>query len=63
MVYGLVSLPLHGALSLAGAWVALSVFWVLMIAAAAARDWTAGKFNSRNNLRNQLSRAAQPLML
>lgn len=62
MVYGLISLPLHGALSLSGAWVALGVFWLLMIAAAAAKDWTLGKFNRPNNLRSQLNRAAQPLM-
>jgi uncharacterized membrane protein len=62
MVYGLVSLPLHGAFSLAGAWVALGVFWLLMLGAAAAKDWMGGKFNRSNDLRNQLSRAAQPLM-
>jgi len=62
MVYGLVSLPLHGAFTLAGAWVALAVFWGLMLAAAVMKDWTKGKFNRGSNLRNQLSRAAQPLM-
>jgi uncharacterized membrane protein len=62
MVYGLVSLPLHGALPVAGAWAALAVFWLLMLAAAVAKDWTIGKFKPGNNLRNQLSRAAQPLM-
>jgi uncharacterized membrane protein len=62
LVYGLVSLPLHGAFSVAGAWGALGVFWLLMLAAAAAKDWTVGKFKPGNTLRNQLSRAAQPLM-
>jgi uncharacterized membrane protein len=62
LVYGLVSLPLHGAFSLAGAWVALGVFWLLMLAAAVAKDWTIGKFKPGNTLRNQLSRVAQPLM-
>jgi len=62
MVYGLVSLPLHGAFTLRGAWGALSVFWALMLAAAVLRDWTADKFNRGSSLRNQLSRAAQPLM-
>jgi uncharacterized membrane protein len=62
MVYGLVSLPLHGAFTLAGAWVALIVFSLLMVLAAVVKDWTAGKFNKGNTLRNQLSRAAQPLM-
>ena len=62
MVYGLVSLPLHGAFTLAGAWGALIVFTGLMVLAAVAKDWTVGKFNKGNTLRNQLSRAAQPLM-
>ncbi len=62
MVYGLMSLPLHGAFSVAGAWVALGVFWVLMLAVAAAKDWTSGKFSSGSSIRTSLSRAAQPLM-
>ena len=62
MVYGLVSLPLHRAFSLAGAWAALGVFWLLMLAAAVAKDWTIGKFRSGKSLRNQLPRAVQPLM-
>jgi len=62
MVYGLVSLPLHGAFSLGGAWAALGVFCLLMLAAAVAKDWMAGKFNRGSSLRNHLGRAAQPLM-
>jgi uncharacterized membrane protein len=62
MVYGLVSLPLHGAFSLAGAWLALGAFCLLMLAAAVGKDWTIRKFRSGNSLRNQLSRSAQPLM-
>jgi uncharacterized membrane protein len=62
MVYGLVSLPLHGAFTLAGAWAALGVFCLLMLAAAVAKDRMVGKFNRGSSLRNQLSRAAQPLM-
>jgi uncharacterized membrane protein len=62
MVYGLVSLPLHGTLPLGGAWVALGVFSVLMLGAAVGKDWTIDKFKRGNHLRNQLSRAAQPLM-
>jgi uncharacterized membrane protein len=62
MVYGLVSLPLHGAFSLAGAWAALGVFCLLMLAAAVAKDRMAGKFNRGSSLRNQLERSAQPLM-
>ena len=63
LVYGLVSLPLHGALSLAGAWAAFGLFCLLMLGAAAAKDWTVGKFKPGKTLRNQLSRSAQPLML
>jgi uncharacterized membrane protein len=62
LVYGLISNPLHGAFTLAGAWAALGVFWLLMLAVAAVKDWTAGKFNKGNSLRTHLSRAAQPLM-
>jgi uncharacterized membrane protein len=62
MVYGLVSLPLHGAFSLAGAWTAFGVFCLLMLAAAAAKERMAGKFNRGSSLRNQLERSAQPLM-
>jgi uncharacterized membrane protein len=62
MVYGLVSLPLHGAFTLPASWAALAVFCGLMIAAAVAKDWTVDKFNNGNSLRNQLSRVAQPLM-
>jgi hypothetical protein len=38
LVYGLISLPLHGAFSLRGAWIALGVFWCLMLAAAVGKD-------------------------
>jgi uncharacterized membrane protein len=62
IVYGLVSLPLHRAFSLAGAWAALGAFCLLMLAAAIGKDWTIRKFRSGNSLRNQLSRSAQPLM-
>jgi uncharacterized membrane protein len=62
MVYGLISLPLHGAFPVARAWVALGVFCLLMLAAAAAKDRLTGKFKSGSSLRNQLSRVAQPLM-
>ncbi len=62
MVYGLISRPLHGAFTLWAAWVALGVFWLLMLGAAVAKDWTIGKFKSGSNLRNYLSRSAQPLM-
>lgn len=62
MVYGLISNPLHGAFTLARAWEALAIFWLLMLAAATVKDWTAGKFNKGSSLRTNLGRAAQPLM-
>jgi uncharacterized membrane protein len=62
MVYGLMSLPLHGALSLGGAWGALGLFWVLMLAAAAAKDWITGKFSRGSALPSEQGRAVQPLM-
>ncbi len=62
MVYGLMSDPLHGALSLAGAWIALVAFWALMLAIAAAKDWTISKFKRGSALPGQGNRAVQPLM-
>ncbi len=38
LVYGLVSLPLHGAFSLLGAWIGAGLFTVLMLAVAAGKD-------------------------
>jgi uncharacterized membrane protein len=38
MVYGLMSLPLHHAFSLRGAWIALGVFSLFMLACAAAKE-------------------------
>jgi uncharacterized membrane protein len=38
LVYGLISLPLHGAFSLAGAWIGLGLFCLLMLAAAVGKD-------------------------
>jgi hypothetical protein len=38
MVYGLVSLPLHHAFSLRGAWIALGVFCLFMLVCAAAKE-------------------------
>jgi uncharacterized membrane protein len=62
MVYGIVSLPLHGAFTLRGAWTALALFWILMVAAAVVKSFVVNKYNDNNNLRGNLSRAAQPLM-
>jgi uncharacterized membrane protein len=38
LVYGLISLPLHGAFSLRGAWIGLFLFCLLMVAAVAGKD-------------------------
>src|SRR5260221_3242829 len=38
LVYGLISLPLHGAFSLRRAWIGLLVFWLLMLLAAVGKD-------------------------
>jgi uncharacterized membrane protein len=49
MVYGIVSTPLHGGLSLRGAWTALGVFCLFMVLCAIAKErtvrwWKAGGF-------------------
>jgi surface polysaccharide O-acyltransferase-like enzyme len=62
MVYGLISLPLHGAFTLPGAWAALAVFCLLMLAVAVLKNGTMSKFNRDSSLRRQPSGAAQPLM-
>lgn len=38
LVYGLISLPLHGAFSLRGAWIGLVLFTLLMLAVVAGKD-------------------------
>lgn len=38
LVYGLISLPLHGAFTLRGAWIGVVLFGFLMLAAAAGKD-------------------------
>ena len=53
--------PLFLQMALGGAALGV-VFWLLMVAAAVAKDWTAGKFNRGNTLRSNLGRAVQPLM-
>jgi uncharacterized membrane protein len=51
MVYGIVSVPLHSALTLTQAWGALVVFWGLMLLLAVAKErtvrwWKAGGFSA-----------------
>src|SRR5436190_418644 len=38
LVYGLISLPLHGAFTLRGAWIGLVLFWLLMVALVLGKD-------------------------
>jgi uncharacterized membrane protein len=51
MVYGIISTPLHGGLSLRGAWTALAIFWLFMVLCAIAKEravrwWKAGGFGT-----------------
>jgi len=62
LVYGLISRPIHGAFSLAGAWAALAVFWLLMLGAAALKVVLVAKFRRRRDLRDKLSRPVLPLI-
>jgi uncharacterized membrane protein len=62
LVYGLVSLPLHGAFSLAGAWFGFLVFCVLMIGVVVVKDSVSRKYLSKLDLREKLSRQVQALM-
>jgi uncharacterized membrane protein len=62
LVYGLVSRPIHGAFSLAGAWVALAVFCLLMVGAAALKASLVAKFRRGRDLRDKLSRPVLPLI-
>jgi uncharacterized membrane protein len=62
LVYGLVSLPLHGAFSLQGAWLALAPFCGLMLAAAVAKDYLARKYFGQRHLPGKLNRQVQALM-
>jgi hypothetical protein len=59
MVYGLISLPLHHSLGLTGAWTALGLFSVLMVAVALTKDWVKGKYNGGSGLRQKLDGAVQ----
>jgi uncharacterized membrane protein len=50
LVYGLISLPLHGAFSLRGAWIGLVLFILLMVAVVVGKDrvmkrWRGGAVN------------------
>jgi fucose 4-O-acetylase-like acetyltransferase len=62
LVYGLIATPLKGAFSLAGAWAALGVFCLAMLAAAVLKERISRKFFERRGLRRKLSGQAQALM-
>jgi len=62
LVYGLISLPLHGAFSLAGAWIGFAVFCALMVGAVVLKDHVTRKYLSKMDLREKLSRQVQALM-
>ena len=63
LVYGLISRPLHGALSLPAAWAAFAAFSLLMLWIAGAKERLAGKYLVNANLREKLNRQVQALML
>ena len=62
LVYGLISLPLHGAFSVRQAWTALAVFSALMLGLAAAKDHVSSKGFFRRYLPEKLNRQVQALM-
>jgi|SRR5215204_1092867 len=62
LVYGVISLPLHGAFPLAGAWLALVPFCLMMTWLAHVKNVVKRKYLSKRDLRGKLSGQAQPLM-
>jgi uncharacterized membrane protein len=62
LVYGLISLPLHGAFSLAGAWTGFLLFAGLMVAVVVVKDHVSRKYLSKIDLREKLSRQVQALV-
>jgi uncharacterized membrane protein len=62
LAYGLISLPLHGAFSLRGAWIGFAMFCALMLGVVVLKDHVTRKYLSRIDLREKLSRQAQALM-
>jgi fucose 4-O-acetylase-like acetyltransferase len=62
LVYGLISLPLHGAFSLAGAWTGFLLFAGLMVAVVVVKDLVTRKYLSKIDLREKLSRQVQALL-
>jgi uncharacterized membrane protein len=62
LVYGLISLPLHGAFSLRGAWAGFAVFSALMLGIVVLKDHLTRKYLPIIDLREKLSRRVQALM-
>jgi uncharacterized membrane protein len=62
LVYGLISLPLHGAFSLAGAQAGYVLFCALMLGVVVLKDHVTRKYLSKIDLREKLSRQVQALM-
>ena len=62
LVYGLFSIPLHGAFSLTGAWIGCLLVCALMTWLTHVKDNAKRKYLSKRNLRGKLSSQAQPLM-
>ena len=52
MVYGLISLSLHKSLSWLQAWLALALFWMLMLICSMAKDAIAGWWTNRDTPRS-----------
>jgi uncharacterized membrane protein len=62
LVYGLISLPLHGAFSLQAAWVGYVLVCALMTWLTYLKDRVKRNYLSKHDLRGKLSSQAQPLM-
>jgi uncharacterized membrane protein len=62
LAYGLISRPLHGALSFPVAWAALVVFCGLMLWLTVMKERVVGKYFLKGDLREKLNRRVQALM-
>ena len=62
LAYGLISRPLHGALSLGAAWAACTVFCGLMLSITVLKERVVGKYFVKGHLREKLNRQVRALM-
>lgn len=62
LVYGLISLPLHGAFSIAGSWTGAVMFCALMLGVVVLKDHVTRKYLSKLDLHEKLNRRVQALM-